>query len=174
MAKVAFTKLSLSRDNSVKILEWKDQKIEIKQFLPTADKLDLISRIINFSADDHVFYNPCKVDIFETIEIILAYANINVTDKQQEDILKFYDLLVSGGFAKAVNDVIPESERVYIHEGVWATIKELYRYRDSFAGIVEQTQANYKDLDGEVNEIEEKLSNPENLTLVKDVITKLS
>lgn len=174
MAKVAFTKLSLSRDNSVKILEWKDQKIEIKQFLPTADKLDLISRIINFSADDHVFYNPCKVDIFETVEIILAYANINVTDKQQEDILKFYDLLISSGFAEAVNNAIPESERAYIHEGVWATIKELYRYRDSFAGIVEQTQANYKDLDGEVNEIEEKLSNPENLTLVKDVITKLS
>lgn len=169
MAKVAFTKLSLSRDNSVKILEWKDQKIEIKQFLPTADKLDLISRIINFSADDHVFYNPCKVDIFETVEIILAYANINVTDKQQEDILKFYDLLMSSGFAEAVNDVIPESERAYIHEGVWATIKELYRYRDSFAGIMEQTQASYKDLGPEIEELEQKISDPKNLTLIKEV-----
>lgn len=173
MAKIAFTKLGLSKNNEIKILEWKDQKIEVKQFLSTADKLDLISRIINFSADDHVFYNPCKVEIFETIEIILAYTNINVTDKQQEDILKLYDLFISSGFKDTIMTAIPKEEKEYIHEGVWSTIKELYRYRDSFAGIMEQTQNSYKDLGPEIEELEEKFSNPENLTLVKDIVTNL-
>ena len=174
MAKVAFTKLSLSRNNSVKELAWKDQKIEVKQFLPTGDKLDLISRIINYAADDHVFYNPCKVDIFELTEVIMAYTNINITEKQQEDILKIYDLFVSSGFAAAVKELIPEEELEYVHEGVQATIKEIYRYRDSLMGIMEQTQADYQNLDTMVEDIEGKVSNPENLTLLKDVVTKLN
>lgn len=173
MAKVTFTKLALARNNNIKILEWKDQKIEVKQYLPVAEKLDLISRIINYSADDHVFYNPCKVQIFEIIEIIFAYTNINITEKQQEDILKLYDLFISSGFADKIKEVIPEEELNYIDDSVWATIKEIYRYRDSFMGVMEQTQADYKNLDSMVGEIEDKISNADNLTLLKDVVTKL-
>ena len=174
MAKVAFTKLALTRDNSIKEIEWNGQKIEIRQYLPIGEKLDLISHIINLSADDHVFYNPCKVEIFESIELIIAYTNVNLTDKQSEDILKLYDLFISSGFFAAVSEAIPETERAYIHQGVWDAIKEVYRYRDSFMGIMEQTQADYKNLDNEVTEISEKLSDPDNLTLLKDVVTKLS
>jgi hypothetical protein len=32
----------------------------------------------------------------------------------------------------------------------------------------------YKNLDTQVNDLEEKISNPENLTLLKDVVTKLN
>lgn len=174
MAKVAFSKLSLSKNTSVKEVEWKDQKIEVKQYLPVGDKLDLISRIVNYSADDHVFYNPCKVEIFELIEIILAYTNLNLTDKQQEDILKLYDLFISSGFANVIKNTIPEEELNYLDDGIWATIKEIYRYRDSFMGVMEQTQSSYKDLDQKVTDIENKISNPENLTLLKDVVTKLN
>lgn len=173
MAKIPFTKLTLTRNNDIKILEWKDQKIEVKQYLPVAEKLDLISRIINYSADDHVFYNPCKVQIFETIEIILAYTNINITEKQQEDILKLYDLFISSGFIDKVKEIIPEEEINYLDDSIWATIKEIYRYRDSFMGVMEQTQADYKNLDNMVGEIEDKISNADNLTLLKDVVTKL-
>ena len=174
MAKIAFTKLSLSKNTDIKILDWKDQKIEIKQYLPVGDKLDLISRVINYSADDHVFYNPCKVEIFELIEVILAYTNINITEKQQEDILKLYDLLVSSGFANKIKENIPDEELKYINKGVWETIKEIYRYKDSFMGVIEQVQTDYKDLDTEITDIENRISNPDNLTLLKDVVTKLN
>ena len=173
MAKIAFTKLSLSKNTSVKEVEWKDQKIEVKQYLPVGDKLDLISRIVNYSADDHVFYNPCKVEIFELIEIILAYTNLNLTDKQQEDILKLYDLFVSSGFADTIKDAIPEEEINYLDDGIWATIKEIYRYRDSAMGIMEQIVQDYKDVDLDARKITEQLSKNENLSMVKDVITKL-
>ena len=106
MAKVAFTKLGLKKDDSIKELEWNGQKIEIKQFLSTEDKLNLISNIINYSADNHVFYNPCKIEIFETIEIILKYTNINLTDKQSEDVLKLYDLFISSNFKEKIFELI--------------------------------------------------------------------
>ena len=173
MAKVTFTKLALARNNDIKTFEWKDQKIEVKQYLPVAEKLDLISRILNLSGDDHVFYNPCKVEIFELIEIILTYTNINVTDKQSEDILKLYDLFISSGFADAVKNAIPEEELNYIDDSIWATIKEIYRYRDSAMGVMNQIVQDYKDVDLDARKITEQLSNNENLSLIKDVVTKL-
>ena len=173
MAKVPFTKLALSRNNNIKIIEWKDQKIEVKQFLPTGEKLDLISRVINFSGDDHVFYNPCKIEIFETIEIILTYTNINLTEKQSEDVLKLYDLFVSSGFVAKVKEAIPEEELGYLHSSIVATINEIYRYRDSAMGIMEQIVKDYKDVDMDARKVLEDLSNNENLSVVKDVVTKL-
>ncbi len=173
MAKIAFTKLSLSRNNTVKEIDWQNQKIEIKQYLPIGEKLDLISRVINFSSDEHVFYNPCKIEIFELIEIILTYTNINLTEKQSEDILKLYDLFVSSGFANKIKENIPEEEINYIDNSIWATIKEIYRYRDSAMGIMEQIVQDYKDVDLDARKITEQLSNNENLSLIKDVVTKL-
>ena len=124
MAKIPFTKLSLSKNTSTKELDWNGQKVEIKQYLPIENKLEVISKIISFSADDHIFYNPCKVEIYELLEIILAYTNINLTDKQQEDVLKLYDLFISSGFSTKVKELIPEDELKYIHEGAWAAIKD--------------------------------------------------
>ena len=173
MAKIAFTKLSLSKNTSVKEVEWKDQKIEVKQYLPVGEKLDLISRVINYSTDEHVFYNPCKIEIFELIEIILTYTNINVTDKQSEDILKLYDLFTSSGFANKIKENIPEEELEYINTSILATIKEIYRYRDSAMGIMEQIVKDYKDVDLDAHKITEQLANNDNLSLIKDVVTKM-
>lgn len=173
MAKIPFTKLALSKDTSIKEVEWKDQKIEVKQYLPIGDKLDLISRVVNYSVDSNVFYNPCKVKIFELIEIILVYTNINVTDKQSEDILKLYDLFISSGFAQKIQDTIPKEEIDYIDNSIWATIQEIYRYRDSAMGIMEQIVEDYKDVNLDARKITEQLSNNENLSLIKDVVTKL-
>ena len=173
MAKIPFTKLSLSRNNDIKIIEWNGQKIEVKQFLPTGEKLDLISRVINFSSDDNAFYNPCKIEIFELIEIILTYTNINVTDKQGEDVLKLYDLFISSGLAKEIKNSIPESELAYIQIGIQDTIKEIYRYRDSAMGIMEQIIKDYKDTNMDASKFLEDISNNENLSIVKDVVTKL-
>ena len=173
MAKIPFTKLALSKNTSIKEVEWKDQKIEIKQYLSIGEKLDLISRVINLSVDEHMFYNPCKVEIFELIEIILTYTNINVTDKQSEDILKLYDLFISNSFATLIKDNIPEDELKYIDKSIWATIQEIYRYRDSVMGVMEQIVQDYKDVDLDAKKITEQLSNNENLSLIKDVVTKL-
>lgn len=174
MAKIAFTKLNLIKNNAIKILDWKDQKIEIKQYLSINDKLQLISKIIGFAMDEHVFVNPCKIEIFETLELILAYTNINLTDKQAEDTLKMFDLFVSSGLYKEIKNLIPEDEYNFIHQGIIDTIHEIYSYKNSLMGIMEQTQMTYKDIDKEVTQIENSLSNPESMGLLKDVMTKLS
>lgn len=174
MAKVTFTKLGLKRNDTIQEIDWNGQKIEIKQFLPTGKKLDLISRVINYSTDENAFYNPCKVEIFETIEIILTYTNITVTEKQSEDVLNLYDLFVSSGLKKIIYENIPEEERNYINVSVWATINEIYRYRDSAAGVIQAIVEDYKNTEIDTNKLVEKLTDQENFQVVKDVVTKLN
>lgn len=174
MAKVTFTKLGLKRNDTIQEIDWNGQKIEIKQFLPTGKKLDLISRVINYSTDENAFYNPCKVEIFETIEIILTYTNITVTEKQSEDVLNLYDLFVSSGLKRIIYENIPEEERNYINVSVWATINEIYRYRDSAAGVIQAIVEDYKNTEIDTNKLVEKLTDQENFQVVKDVVTKLN
>lgn len=173
MAKITFTKLALKRNNDIKIVEWNGQKIEVKQFLPTEEKLDLIARIISFSADDHTFYNPCKIEIFEKIWVLLAYTNISLTDKQSEDVLKLYDLFVSSGFLAIIEENIPETELSYIHMGVVDTIAEIYRYKTSAQGVMEAIVNDYKDTELNVNKLAETIAGEGNLETVKKVITEL-
>lgn len=174
MTKIAFTKLGLKKNEEIKEILWNNQKLEIKQFIPTIDKIDLITKVISFSADDHTFYNPCKLEIVKKVLIILTYTNINVTEKQSEDILKLHDLFVSSGFYDAVVQEIPESELNYIDTGVWSTINEIYRYRDSMHGILNAIAEDYKETDFDVNNIINKITeNKEELSALKEITTKL-
>ena len=97
MAKVSLTKLGLKVNQEIKTIEFNEQTIEVKQYLPINDKLELISNVINSAHDENNFANPVKVSVFTTLEIMYAYTNINFTDKQKEDPTKLYDMLISSG-----------------------------------------------------------------------------
>ena len=106
MAKVSFTKLGLKKNEEVGILHINEQDIEVKQYLPINEKLELISSVINSAADENNFSNPVKENVFLTLEILYHYTNINFTDKQKEDSVKLYDLVVSSGLVNKVTDLI--------------------------------------------------------------------
>ena len=80
MAKIGFTKLSLKRKNEVKTITINNNQIEIKQYLPVNEKLDLIARVINGAHDQNNFPNPIKIEVIGTLEMIMAYTNISFTE----------------------------------------------------------------------------------------------
>lgn len=174
MAKIAFTKLGLKINNEVETINWNEQQIEVKKYLPINDKLELISKIVNSSIDNIKFYNPCKVNIFTSLYIIFYYTNINFTDKQKEDVSKLYDLLINSGFYKNVVDKIPNEELIYINNGVNFTIKSIYEYQNSIYGILDNIKEDYNSLSLDATEITDKLKNGNGVELVKEVIDKLS
>lgn len=173
MAKIAFTKLGLKPNKEIKTITWGDQEIEIKQYLPANEKLEMIGRIINNSADDMKFYNIGKIEIFTALEFIFTYTNINFTEKQREDICKLYDILISSGFYNAVIEEIPEEEREWIEEVTMDTIQSIYSYQNSIMGILDAVSQDYDNLGLEASDIHNKLANPENLALLKTVMAKL-
>jgi hypothetical protein len=61
MAKLSFTKLGLKPNNEIKTINFNEQTIEVKQYLPVEDKLGLIGRVLELSHDQNNFSNPVKV-----------------------------------------------------------------------------------------------------------------
>lgn len=173
MAKPTFAKFGLKIDQSVKKVVFNEQEFEVKQYLPLEDKLELISEIVNQSIDDNNFVNPARVELFTVIEIVKNYTNIVFTEKQLENPLKLYDLIVSSGLGKVIRENMCSDEFDFITVTVDATIAEIYEYKNSVLGILENIQADYGDLKFEASEIYDKLADPNNMTLLKEVLTKM-
>lgn len=173
MAKVSFTKLGLKKNEEIGILHINEQDIEVKQYLPINEKLELISSVINSAADENNFSNPVKENVFLTLEILYHYTNINFTDKQKEDPVKLYDLVVSSGLVNKVTDLIPEEELDEVINGVAQSVKAIYTYRNSALGILESISQDYSNLNLDATEIQQKLADPDNMALLKQILTKL-
>lgn len=173
MAKVSLIKLGLKVNQDVKNIEFNEQIIEVKQYLPINEKLELISSVINSAADENNFSNPVKENVFLTLEILYHYTNINFTDKQKEDPVKLYDLVVSSGLVNKVTDLIPEEELDEVINGVAQSVKAIYAYRNSVLGILESISQDYSNLNLDATEIQQKLADPDNMALLKQVLTKL-
>ena len=172
--KIGLTKLGLKKNTNIIPLEWNGQIIEIKQYLPIEDKSEVIEHIVNKSLDDNSFANPIRLEINTVLEIMYAYTNINFTDKQKEESLNLYDLLVSSGLWASVHDIMIEYRDFNdIIIGVEKTVNEVNRHKDSLLGILEAVNQDYSNLQFDVNQLSETLTDPNSLSLLRDVVTKL-
>lgn len=157
MAKITFTKLGLVKNTDVKTVEWKDQIIEVKQYLPIQEKLSLIAAVVNQSQDENNFVNDAKVKLFTVLEIMYYYTNISFTDKQKEDPVKLYDLLVGSKFIDKIYAAMPENEVDQIFNLVYSTAEHFYKYRNSVYGILDAVKNDYDlsnlDLKGFIEQI---------------------
>lgn len=174
MAKIAFTKLGLKKNEEVKIININNIDVEIKQYLPVNNKLILISNVINNAASqDATFKNPVKTEVFGSLEIIYNYTNLSFTEKQKEDPSKLYDLLEENGIIEAVVAAIPETEYNFIIDGIDASMDAFYQYQNSVMGILDRVSADYSNLDMDATALQKKIADPENLELLKSVVSKL-
>jgi hypothetical protein len=68
---------------------------------------------------------------------------------------------------------LPENEVTAIFSGVYRSIESIYKYQNSVLGILDTISTDYASLDLDVTEIQKKIADPQNLELVKNVLTKL-
>lgn len=173
MAKIGLTKLGLKTNQETKIIEYNGQNIEIKQYLPINEKLELISNAISQAHDQNNFSNPIKLKIFTYIEIIEAYTNINLTDKQKEDIPKLFDLFNSNGLFDIIISAIPEGEFKELMDATYQSADAVYTYRNSIMGILETVSQDYSNMDLDITTLRDKLADPNNMSFLKEVISKM-
>ena len=174
MAKVPFTKLKCKINEDSIPLQIGEETIAVKQYLPIQEKLELIGKVVMAAHEqDENYSNPVKAGVYRDLEVIFAYTNISFTDKQKEDLPKLYDMLYSSGIITEVLKNIPEDEYMEIVFGVRDSIEAIYKYQNSALGILDTIKADYSNLEYDANAIKESLGNPENLSLLKKVLTKL-
>lgn len=178
MAKVPFSKLDVKINGSDCINTYYNSKgeevqYEVKQYLPLREKIDLVQKVINQSVDDNGFYNPMRVKLYLVLEVVYAYTNLSFTAKQKEDPFKLYDLLVSTGIFYEIVDRIREKDWSEIQENVWKTIENIYTYRNSVMGILENISADYSGLSLEASEIQKKLAEGDGIDFLQEVMAKM-
>lgn len=173
MAKPTYAKLKLSADIAPKELEWGEQKIEIKQYLPIEDKLAFIGDVLNAAADDNRFYSQGKVDMFFAINVIEKYTNLSITDKQKENPAKLYDEIKVSGFCDKVVNLIPKDEIEYLYNLVCTTEEQVYKYENSAYGILDSVNKDYNNLNFDVEKLTKDLGNRENAQFLDQVLSKL-
>ena len=175
MAKVSFSKLGLIKNNNINIIEFNGQKIEIKQYLSINDKANLASNVLNYTIGNGTtrFINPLQVEVYTLLQIVEKYTNINFTDKQKDDPAKLYDLIVSSGLWNLIFEKIDQTEYNAMINYINKSVKAFYDYYNSVYGIIDNINKQYETMNLDATEIQKKLDNPENLTLLKEVLEKL-
>lgn len=173
MAKTAFSKLKLSKKEDINTITFNGEVIEVKQYLPVSEKLEIIENVLNNSADKNNFANPVKVDVYMVMEILYKYTNISFTDKQKEDIPKLFDLVESNGLVDMVISAMPTLEYDNLINSANEVINSYYKYKNSALGILDAVSADYKNLELDASKIQKDIADPENLALLKDIMNKL-
>ena len=174
MAKISLTKL-----NKIKSLEPIDIKIgeetiSVVQYLPLEKKLAIMQNIIEQAGNNEEgFYNIVKLTVFYTIEMLRAYTNISFTEKQLEDPQKLYDIIVLNKIWDTIKQSIPEDEVNYIWENTCALAREITDYNHSALGILNLLSNDYDNLSLDTTDMANKLSNVDNLKMLREILTKL-
>lgn len=173
MAKIPFTKLGLTKNAEVASFDWNGQTVEVKQYLPIQEKMDLIATVLNQCQDENNFINEAKMQLFMNLEVAYRYTNINFTEKQKEDPAKLYDLLAGSGLFDDIFTVLPQREYKSIVMWLSKTAENIYAYRNSIYGILDAMNTDYSNLELDADKLKNEIADPNSLTLLKDVLTKL-
>ena len=170
MAKVSFSKLKCKMNEEIKTIDFANEKIEVKQYLPIQDKLRTISTIINESyEEDYNFFNPTKVHMLIRLQLVMTYTNLSFTEKQKEEITKTYDCLVSSGLEEIIINSIPTSEYNLIYNGVKETLESIYKYQNSAYGVIEGIKKLYKPEEVDMQKIFDFIKNFEDNSYLKEL-----
>lgn len=173
MAKVSFNKLNKIKSMEPIITTIGDQTVEVKQYLPLEDKVELITSVIEQSGNgEEGFFNIVKLEAYYIIEMIKAYTNISFTEKQLEDTTKLYDAIRLNDVWAAVADIIPEVERDYVWNNILALAREITTYNNSILGVLKAVSNDKEALSFDVSSIMNELKDPEAITLLKSLVDK--
>ena len=97
MAKVSFGTLKLKKQETTTTIKIADKDIEVLNYLPIEDKLDLIQITLQKSQVEDGSFDPILIEAYFNLNIVYLYTNINFTEKQREDEMKLYNLLEGNG-----------------------------------------------------------------------------
>lgn len=153
-----------------KEITYDGQTFNVRSWIPMEDKLALIGNIINASIDDNTFYNPARLHIFYVMNMVKEYTDIDFKDM---NIMYAYDLLDVSGLWDIIEKYIDENEINFIKQNIKETITNIYAYKNSVLGMIDAMNQKSEDLKVDGEALQKVIGNPENLTLVKQILDNL-
>ena len=175
MEKIGFSKFNAKVNTQVNKVSFNGIDIEVKEYLPIEEKMSLIETIVNEALSRNLdFYNPGEIEAMEVLCIVKNYTNISFTEKQEADIPKLYDIIVSSGLGKIIISAISDEEINTLESLLYNSLDNIYKRRTSLLGMLETIQQDYSALDTDATAIQNKLaSEKESIFALRDIMTNL-
>lgn len=136
---IAFSSLKLKPILETKKIKIGEKEIEVKQYLPSAEKNEILEATVQ-EADMGSVVNTFAIDCFFHLFIVIYYTNIAFTDKQKEDKFGLYDTLETNGIINEVIKNIPVNEYTELKDALDDILNKYAVYRNSFKGALEELQ----------------------------------
>lgn len=161
MAKLSFTKINKpAKPIDVITVDFQGEQLEIKQYLPTKDKVELLEEYCNYFLGDKI-YNPLKEEVYKRILLIKYYTNVSFTEKQMENVELLNDKITLSGLYDVVLENLKEKDDCIEIKYYMSRMSDAFvRYRTSFVGTIEMMSqqkelANMVDLEKIMAEIKD-------------------
>lgn len=136
MAKITFASMKLKTNSEIKTVTIGDSTIEVKQYLPVSDKVDLIQIALQ-KAEENGIYNEVLLDVYFNLNLVYLYTNITFTDKQREDELKLYDILESNGIIDQIVAAVPENEYKALRDYMDDMRYDVLNYKNTAGAVIQ-------------------------------------
>lgn len=172
--KISFNDLIKKQPLKIKEIKINDKKVEVKQYLPVNEKLNLITNVLQaIAGNEYNFVNPVQLDVYTALEIVYHYTNIDIAEDAKSNPGELYDTFENNDIINAIVASIPETEYNFIVDGVQDTVTAYYAYKNSALGIMENITQDYSNLDLDATKIQEKMADPNSIPLLKAIVDKL-
>ena len=124
--------LKVKKDTST--IKIKDKEIEVLQYLPIEDKIDLIQIALQKSFENGT-YNELKLDMYFNLYIVYMYTNLEFTDDEKADAYTLYNELQSNDVIVSVIGAIDESEYDNLLDYLKTMQQSYVQYKQSAAAL---------------------------------------
>ena len=173
MAKVSLNKITPIKKVDPITLQIGDSEIIVQQYLPIETKMAMMQDVLNAVIDDTGHINPVRMEVFFNVYLLKYYTNISITDTMLGDPSKTYDLLIINDVLDAIIAQIPETEYADVFDFIVEASENVITYNNSVLGILRNVAADYKNTEIDIDKIGQALNDPNQLTLVKNILEKM-
>jgi hypothetical protein len=105
--------------------------------------------------------------------VIEKYTNITFTEKQKEDPAKLFDLITSSNLWDLIVMNLNANDYGMLLKYIRESISSYYDYHNSIFGILDSINNDYNNLNFDATQIQKALENPEDMALLRDILSKL-
>ena len=128
--------LNLKINKNINIAKIGDLEIEVLQYLPIEDKIDLIQIALQKSEENGI-YNEMKLDMYFNLYIVYMYSNLEFTDEEKANEFDLYNELWSNNVIIAIIGAMEDSEYNSLLDYLESMKRANVKYRNGAAALLQ-------------------------------------
>lgn len=155
--------------------------LQIKQYLPIAEKMDFLTSVLNEvingleEGEGLNFINPLLLRYSFEMNIVSYFSDLDLSASDKyKDKLDMYDLLKRSEVIKKIINAIPSEEYIYLEDITYELIDAFEKFRGSALGILAALKENKSledlELDKTLENLEKIKNHEDELGLLKDIL----